>query len=79
MKIKGIILIFGILLLGCEKEVKEVIRPVETVVVSSLPEKLSYEYPAIVIPETETMLAFKVAGPIEEMKVEVGSYVKRMR
>lgn len=77
MKLKIMILIFGILLVGCEKEVTEVIRPVETVVVSSLPENLYYEYPAIVIPENETMLAFKVAGPIEEMKVEVGSYVKK--
>lgn len=67
----------GVLLVGCEKEVKEVIRPVQTEVVSSLPQKLYYEYPAIVTAENESILSFKVAGPIEKMEVEVGSFVKK--
>lgn len=77
MKLKFIVLILGVLLVGCEKEVKEVIRPVETVVVSSLPEKLYYEYPAIVTAENESILSFKVAGPIKKMNIEVGSFVKK--
>lgn len=77
MKLKIVMLILGILLVGCEKEIKEVIRPVQTDVVSSLPKKLYLEYPAIVTSEKEALLSFKVAGPIEKMEVEVGSFVKK--
>ena len=77
MKLKIMIFILGVALLGCEKEVKEVIRPVQTEVVSSLPQKLYLEYPAIVISENETLLSFRVAGAIEKMEVEIGSFVKK--
>lgn len=77
MKLRVLVLMLGVLLTGCKKEAPEIIRPVETVLVSSLPEELVYEYPAIVIAENESMLSFKVAGPIEKLEVEVGSYVKK--
>lgn len=77
MKLKIVILMLGVLLVGCEKEVKEIVRPVETVTVSSLPKKLYHEYPAVVTAENESILSFKVAGPIEKMNVEIGSFVKK--
>ena len=43
MKLKIMIFILGVALLGCEKEIKEVIRPVQTEVVSSLPQKEIHE------------------------------------
>lgn len=77
MKVKVIMLMLGILLVGCEKEVKEIIRPVETVTISSLPKELYYEYPGVVSSGNESILAFKVAGPIKKMNVEIGSFVKK--
>lgn len=77
MKFKVIVTILAVMMLGCEKESKEMIRPVQTAEVISLPQKLSLEYPAIVISEHETLLAFRVAGAIEKMEVEVGSFVKK--
>lgn len=78
MKFKVIVTILAVMMLGCEKESKEMIRPVQTAEVISLPQKLSLEYPAIVISEHETLLAFRVAGAIEKMEVEVGSFVKKV-
>lgn len=77
MKVKIMVLILGVMLLGCEEESKEIIRPVQTVEVLSLPQKLYLEYPAIVTSENEAMLSFRVAGAIEKMEVEVGSFVKK--
>lgn len=67
-----VVLIFA----GCGKKTEPIIRPVETKEAILIPEKLTYEYPAVVIAEKEAPLAFRVAGPIKTMNVEVGSYVK---
>lgn len=77
MRLRIVILMLGVLLMGCEKEVKEIVRPVQTITVTSLPQKLYYEYPAIVTAGNESILSFKVAGPIEKMEVEIGSFVKK--
>ena len=77
MKLKfvaGIIIILAFI--GCEKKYEPVIRPVETKEAVFVPKNLVYEYPAVVIPEKEAPLAFRVSGPIKIMNVEVGSYVK---
>lgn len=77
MKLKFIV---GMMILfifsGCGKKVEPVIRPVETKEAKLIPEKLIYEYPAVVIADNEAPLAFRVAGPIKTMNVEIGSYVK---
>ena len=77
MKLKFVIVMLGVLLFGCEKQVEEIIRPVETTTVSPLPERLYFEYPAIVTAKNESILSFKVAGPIEKISVDVGSFVKK--
>ncbi|MGY0394734.1 efflux RND transporter periplasmic adaptor subunit [Fusobacterium sp.] len=77
MKLRYVALIFGVLLSGCKKETKEIIRPVETAIVAKVPENLYYEYPAIVEADNQSILSFKVAGSIKKMEVEVGSYVKK--
>lgn len=77
MKFKIIIgMIFAFLLTGCGNKVEEVIRPVETKEAILIPEKLVYEYPAIVIAGKEAPISFRIAGPIKNMNVEIGSYVK---
>lgn len=77
MKLKFItfiIIIFS--MFGCGKKNEFVIRPVEVKEAEVVPEKIMYEYPAVVIAEKEAPLAFRVAGPIENINVRVGSYVK---
>lgn len=77
MSLRIVALILVVLLTGCEKKVKEVIRPVETTTVVAVPQKLYYEFPAIVEADNQSILSFKVAGSIKKMDVEVGSYVKK--
>ena len=77
MKLKfvaGIIILLSFI--GCEKKYEPVIRPVETKEAVFVPQSLVYEYPAVVTAEKEAPLAFRVSGPIKNMNVEVGSYVK---
>ena len=77
MKLKfvaGIIILLSFI--GCEKKYEPVIRPVETKEAVFVPQSLVYEYPAVVTAEKEAPLAFRVSGPIKDMNVEVGSYVK---
>lgn len=76
MKLKLIPIILMLLIAGCGKEEKITIRPVMTETVKEIPENLNYEYPGIVSSEKESTLAFKIAGPIEKLNVEVGTFVK---
>lgn len=72
-------LITVLLLAGCKKEnqIEEIIRPVKILDLSQ--QKTNYEisFPTIAIPYNETILAFKVAGPIEDIFVEQGDKVKK--
>lgn len=62
--------------IGCGKEAEPIIRPVEAVTAVSSPENLVYEYPAVITADKEAPLAFRVAGPIKSMNVNIGSFVK---
>lgn len=76
MKLKLVPIFLMMLIAGCGKEEKAIIRPVMTETVKEISESLSYEYPGIVSSGRESILAFKVAGPIDKLNVEVGTFVK---
>ena len=48
MKFKVIVTILAVMMLGCEKESKEMIRPVQTAEVISLPQNSIF--PSVIIP-----------------------------
>ncbi|NME35300.1 MULTISPECIES: efflux RND transporter periplasmic adaptor subunit [Fusobacterium] len=68
-------LMFLILISGCKKDIEPTIRPVETFQATLIPKTLEYQYPGVVSPEKEANLSFRVAGPIDEFNVEIGSFV----
>lgn len=77
MKQKLIVgILIGISLIGCGRKSEPIIRPVEAVSATISPEALVYEYPAVITADKEAPVAFRVAGPIKTMKVDVGSFVK---
>lgn len=75
MKLKFLLLILSICIVGCGKEKETIIRPVETITAKMSVENIKSQYPAVVAPEKEALLSFRVAGPVEEFNVEIGSFV----
>ena len=75
MKLKFLLLILSICIVGCGKEKETIIRPVETITAKMSVENTKSQYPAVVAPEKEALLSFRVAGPVEKFNVEIGSFV----
>lgn len=76
MKSKFLLAVFMVMMLGCGKSKEPIIRPVETIEAKLSSEEINSQYPAVVAPEKEALLSFRVAGPIEKFNVEIGSFVK---
>ena len=79
----ALILTSTILLTGCfkDKEVKEetvLIRPVKIIEVNSLVKNQDYfEYPGVIYPSQNTIMAFEVSGTIKKFNFKVGEHVKK--
>lgn len=79
-KLCTIMLLFLILLIftACKKEEKEeVIRPVKIQEINSLENNYSIDFPAQISPTQKTILSFKHAGTIKDIKFKSGDFVKK--
>lgn len=79
-KLYIIILLFLIILIftACKKEKKEeVIRPVKIQEINSLENNYSIDFPAQISPTQKTVLSFKHAGTIKDIKFKSGDFVKK--
>lgn len=78
-KLNIIFLIFTIFYLSsCNKKNEvEIIRPVKIKEISSVNKDMEITFPSEISAAYETNLAFKIAGKIKNIKVDVGDYVKK--
>ena len=79
MKLLGIGLISSIFLFGCKAktEVEKTIRPVKLIRVESRNSTSIYTFPGKVKESREVKLAFRVPGPLVQLNVEAGMFVKK--
>lgn len=74
----SVVLIMLAFVIGCgKKKESSLIVPIQTVNSIKAPKELKYEYPGIVTANKDTPIAFRVAGPIVKMDVQIGHFYKK--
>lgn len=80
-RIKSLILITASILLisscGKQKEVEKIIRPVKVIEIKNSDSIEYFSFSGITTPSKETILSFKIAGPIESMNLTQGQTIKK--
>lgn len=75
--------VLTLLFVACSKKddnkvEKELIRPVKILVVKNIVNQKKYlEYPGVVYPSLNTIMAFEVSGSIKKFNVKVGDYINK--